>query len=87
MLHNSIAKAVLQVQGIPMNMCHPHEGKGRIFTSAGLPSGSGFLSKLVELTGNKGYLPQTTEPIRCGGECFREGAREAGIFLPPQIDA
>lgn len=70
-----------------MNVSHPHEGKGRICTSVGLPSGSGILSKFEEVTGNEGYLPQTTEPIECGGECFGEGAREAGIFLPPEINA
>ena len=73
--------------GLPVNMSHPHEGKGRIFTSAGLPSGSGFLSEYEEITGNEVYLPQTTEPIRCGREHFGEGAREAGIFLPPEINA
>lgn len=36
---------------------------------------------------NNEDLPQTTETIRCGGEHFREGVREAGIVLPSEVNA
>lgn len=49
-------------------------------------SGSGFLTQFQKLMNNED-LPQTTETIRCGGEYFREGVREAGTVLLSEKNA
>lgn len=74
------------LSGLHLRTCCPCKRNERIFTSAELLSGSGFLSQFEKLMGNED-LPQTTETIRCGGEHFREGVREVGIVFPSEMNA